>query len=37
LIKIIQNELKNNNFDINELNIAKENYYYRHIDFSKIS
>lgn len=36
LIKIIANELKKGNFDIEEYIEAKKSFYYRHIDFSSI-
>lgn len=34
--RIIKNEIANNNFDIEDYNVAKGSFYYRHIDFKSI-
>ena len=34
--KIIQEELRNKNFEIEDYNVAKDSFYYRHIDFNSI-
>jgi len=37
IVKIIREKLKQNVFDVNEIEISRENKYYNHIDFEEIS
>ena len=37
ICNIIKEELKNNNFNMEEYNLSKGSKYYSHIDFDKIS
>ena len=37
IIKVIENELRSQHFDIEEFKVAKESNFYRFIDFSKVN